>query len=465
MTGDYTEQGLCRDSYYPLEELQEETFSRMASGFVRSTRKLKQWMIEQVDSGKYPGLTWDDPEHTCFRIPWKHGGKQDFRQDEDAAIFKAWAIFKNKYKDGDKMEAAIWKTRLRCALNKSPEFAEVPDRSQLDISEPYKVYRLVPPGEQSVKEASNSRKRKVKEETRDVSSDDEVKRKRISILVSMEAEGEVECVATVSSSLYPEDSGIGSASNSPQGASGSPQRAPDSPQRSPDSQQEITLDLVAAEAADTTLVLEEGIYAMRVSIFYGAQLVLQKDILSGDCKISSARPALVASEMERIFLPPAATIPDPDRRRSTQKLLTFLEKGLMLASTPQGIFVQRFCAGRVFWTGPCSPEPGMSNKLEKGEHVKVFDTNQFLNDVDLYQSCRGPQPKYQVTLCFGEEISEDGRKEDKLITVQVEQMLAVQQLTQEVPDTFSNSITLFSNPESEELLFQSTTERVLLTMS
>ncbi|XP_078501082.1 interferon regulatory factor 9-like [Lissotriton helveticus] len=439
----------------------------MAANFVRSTRKLKQWMIEQVDSGKYPGLTWDDPDHTCFRIPWKHGGKQDFRHHEDAAIFKAWAIYKNKYKDGDKMEAAIWKTRLRCALNKSPEFAEVPDRSQLDISEPYKVYRLVPPGEQRVKEASNSRKRKVKEETKDVSSEDEVKPKRTSILVCMEAEVEVEVesVPTVSSSLYLEDSGIGSASSSPQGGSGSPQNVPDSPQRSPDSQLEITLNLVATEAADTTLVLEEGNYAMRVTIFYGEHQMLQKNILSGDCKISSARPSLVASQMERIFLPPATTVPDPARRRSTQELLTFLEKGLMLASTPQGIFVQRFCQGRVFWTGPCLPQSDMSNKLEKGAHVKVFDTIQFLNDLDLYQSCQGPKPKYQVIICFGDEISEHDRKEDKLITVQVEQMLALQQLTQEVSEAFSNSITLVSNPESEELLFPSTDEHVLLSLA
>lgn len=46
------------------------------------------------------------------------------------------------------MDAATWKTRLRCALNKSPEFQEVPQRSQLDIVEPYKVYRIVPPDEQ-----------------------------------------------------------------------------------------------------------------------------------------------------------------------------------------------------------------------------------------------------------------------------------------------------------------------------
>lgn len=37
----------------------------------------------------------------------------------------------------------MWKTRLRCALNKSPDFQEVPERNQLDITEPYKVYLIV----------------------------------------------------------------------------------------------------------------------------------------------------------------------------------------------------------------------------------------------------------------------------------------------------------------------------------
>lgn len=57
-------------------------------------------------------------------------------------------MFKGKYKEGEKAEPATWKTRLRCALNKSPDFEEVTERSQLDISEPYKVYRIVPEEEQ-----------------------------------------------------------------------------------------------------------------------------------------------------------------------------------------------------------------------------------------------------------------------------------------------------------------------------
>lgn len=63
-------------------------------------------------------------------------------------VFQAWAVFKGKFKEGDKAEPATWKTRLRCALNKSPDFEEVTERSQLDISEPYKVYRIVPEEEQ-----------------------------------------------------------------------------------------------------------------------------------------------------------------------------------------------------------------------------------------------------------------------------------------------------------------------------
>ncbi|XP_060719120.1 interferon regulatory factor 9 isoform X2 [Tachysurus vachellii] len=133
----------------------------MPSGKMRCTRRLRSWMVDQVSSGKYRGLVWDDDEKTMFRIPWKHAAKHDFRCDEDAAIFKAWAEFKGKLSENEPAGPASWKTRLRCALNKSPEFSEVTERSQLDISEPYKVYRLVPLDEQGLTEVK-------KEEEKDV---------------------------------------------------------------------------------------------------------------------------------------------------------------------------------------------------------------------------------------------------------------------------------------------------------
>lgn len=61
---------------------------RMASGRARCTRKLRNWVVAQVESGQFPGVCWDDEAKTMFRIPWKHAGKQDFREDQDAAFFK-----------------------------------------------------------------------------------------------------------------------------------------------------------------------------------------------------------------------------------------------------------------------------------------------------------------------------------------------------------------------------------------
>lgn len=55
-------------------------------------RRLKQWLMEQIQSGQYSGLLWEDENHTMFRIPWKHAGKQDYNQEVDASIFKVGAF-------------------------------------------------------------------------------------------------------------------------------------------------------------------------------------------------------------------------------------------------------------------------------------------------------------------------------------------------------------------------------------
>ncbi|XP_071464929.1 interferon regulatory factor 4-like isoform X2 [Marmota flaviventris] len=106
--------------------------------------RLRDWLVAQIESGLYAGLRWEDPDKTLFRIPWKHAAKQGYQAQQDAALFRAWAVYKGKHLEGtDKEDPSTWKTRLRCALNKSIDFREVRERSQLDTSHPYKVYRLV----------------------------------------------------------------------------------------------------------------------------------------------------------------------------------------------------------------------------------------------------------------------------------------------------------------------------------
>lgn len=65
--------------------------------------RLKEWLITQIDSGRYAGLNWENQEKTMFRIPWKHAAKQDYRQNEDAALFKVrdqitslWTVYEIK---------------------------------------------------------------------------------------------------------------------------------------------------------------------------------------------------------------------------------------------------------------------------------------------------------------------------------------------------------------------------------
>lgn len=53
---------------------------------------LKEWLIAQIESGRFEGLSWEDEEKTMFRIPWKHAAKKDYKQTEDAALFKVRTV-------------------------------------------------------------------------------------------------------------------------------------------------------------------------------------------------------------------------------------------------------------------------------------------------------------------------------------------------------------------------------------
>ncbi|XP_077982206.1 interferon regulatory factor 4-like isoform X2 [Glandiceps talaboti] len=112
---------------------------------MNTRQRLRPWLINQIDSGNYRGLEWLVEDKTEFKIPWKHAGKQDYDKEEDSKIFKAWSLHTGKYREGiDDPDPAMWKTRLRTALNKLPDIQEVQEKTQLDIPEPFRVYRLLP---------------------------------------------------------------------------------------------------------------------------------------------------------------------------------------------------------------------------------------------------------------------------------------------------------------------------------
>ncbi|XP_057680330.1 interferon regulatory factor 4-like isoform X1 [Corythoichthys intestinalis] len=365
----------------------------------RRTRKLRAWIVEQVSSGKYAGLTWEDESKTMFRIPWKHAGKQDFRKDEDAAIFKAWAEFKGKMDDNN---PAAWKTRLRCALNKSSEFTEVVERAQMDISEPYKVYRLVPLNEQNAEtfDSKRGKKRGRKWKRRSSDEEDVVHAKEIKTDDDEVEPCAEEVVATqnILPQLVQTDDDL--------------QLAP---------LREIRLDVRIEESCTPP---PEDSDSLLVSVHYLGQQVLTCLIHGPNVRIlyapsSSPMPPTPAPDavFPRIYLPPPP--PSEDAERTLLFLLHYMEKGVVLTSTPRGVYGKRFCQGRVFWTGPHVADSGLHKMERDSGPVLLFSKDAFKQELENFRVNGGEPPQCSLTLCFGEELSSSEDPSKKFIIVLV----------------------------------------------
>nr|DBA21968.1 TPA: hypothetical protein GDO54_013073 [Pyxicephalus adspersus] len=303
--------------------------------------RLKEWLILQINSGKYPGLCWEDEQKTKFRIPWKHASKQDYSEEEDAALFKAWALYKGKFREGSsKADPSVWKTRLRCALNKSPDFQEVPESCQ-DPAEPYKIYRLVS----------------------ELQEDD----------------------------IYRE------------------------PSISP---------------------VKEGYpnFWLHIRLYYNGKLVNEVTTQTAEgCRIATQSSfqwnhgqfsPILLEEIPFPSVQEVTGILTPRIHPIFKKLLQHLDKGVLLWVAPEGVYIKRQCQVRVYWSSPSAPHQDQPNKLEREKTCKVLDTEQFMSELDMYMTHNGPEPQYQIHLCFGEEYPEPSGNHSKLITAHVEPVFA-----------------------------------------
>ncbi|XP_074544886.1 interferon regulatory factor 4a isoform X2 [Halichoeres trimaculatus] len=395
--------------------------------------KLRQWLIEQIDSRRYPGLVWENEEKSIFRIPWKHAGKQDYNREEDAALFKAWALFKGKYKEGvDKPDPPTWKTRLRCALNKSNDFDELVEKSQLDISEPYKVYRIIP------EEAKKGMKMSSMEEA---SSHLNTHGYLPAYTHTLHSQGPAGFMLSqdrrdwrdyspAEQQPLPHPHHPGPHTEVQFGQSHYPSafsRAwPGSHTENESQPPMYTLD-------HNNAITD---FSLHVSLYYRDSLVKQVTTTSPEgCQItsgpSSSPPSSSSSSSpssEDKFHSGAEVIlfPSPypeSHRQGAEMLPNILEKGLLLWMAPDGLYGKRLCQGRVYWEGPLAPYADKPNKLEKEQPCKLFDTQQFLIELQEFVHNGRHLPRHQVVLCFGDEYP-DPQRQRKMITVQVEPVFA-----------------------------------------
>ncbi|XP_040103515.1 interferon regulatory factor 4-like isoform X1 [Oryx dammah] len=371
--------------------------------------RLREWLVAQIESGRYAGLRWEDAGKTLFRIPWKHAAKQGYQVRQDAALFRAWAIYKGKHLEGiDKEDPSTWKTRLRCALNKSADFCEVPERSQLDISNPYKVYRLLSDGAHDpvTKACAPSREE--------------------GILQSQQKPpgGVTEPACRTEE----------------QDASGLVTEDKDKEQPSRLAQQDF---LLPSPLADHSYQAQNPVHPwsplpsedfsnpdcwLHVRLFYRAELVREATALAAEgCSLS---PRAATAAAERLLGPPPRVaqvrFPEPPASAHVlRRLLPHLERGVLLWVAPEGVFAKRLCQGRVYWRGPLAPHRARPNKLERERTCQLLDTRRFLAELRAHLQDGRPEPEYQIRLCFGEEYpGPPDQPEDRLIMAHVEPVFA-----------------------------------------
>ncbi|KAM3871777.1 interferon regulatory factor 10 [Diretmus argenteus] len=356
--------------------------------------RLKEWLITQIDSEDYEGLSWEDRDKTMFRIPWKHAAKKDYKQREDAALFKAWAVYKGKYMEGrDKADPTMWKTRLRCALNKSTDFQEVSERNQLDISEPYKVYRIQPDTDPATTATTDG-------ESGDHSGQ-EVQ------FTSNEAH-----TPGLTEDLMREHMYCGLGGKRPQSHTSAP----------------LTIISPTRNICD---------FRMQVRLFYQGQMVMEVTtsspdgcfILQGGVPLGNERIYGPCSAQQLSFPSPALKSLQSGMAEAMGRLLCHLERGVLLWVAPDGVFVKRFCQGRVYWSGPMAQHTDRPNKLDRERTFKLLDMPIFSHELQRYVQGAGPIPHYEIELCFGEEFPDPKiPKSKKLIMVQVVPLFAVELL-------------------------------------
>ncbi|XP_009072270.1 PREDICTED: interferon regulatory factor 4-like, partial [Acanthisitta chloris] len=161
---------------------------------------------------------------------------------------------------------------------------------------------------------------------------------------------------------------------------------------------------------------------LHICLYYREILVKEVTTSSPEgCRISHGQSYEVSSLDQVIFPYPE----DNGQRKNIEKLLNHLERGVILWMAPDGLYAKRLCQSRIYWDGPlalCSDRP---NKLERDQTCKLFDTQQFLAELQAFAHHGRPLPRYQVALCFGEEFP-DPQRQRKLITAHVEPMFARQ---------------------------------------
>ncbi|KAM6154172.1 interferon regulatory factor 3 isoform 2-T2 [Erethizon dorsatum] len=353
--------------------------------------RILPWLVSKLDLGQLEGVAWLDERRTRFRIPWKHGLRQD-AQVEDFGIFQAWAEASGAYIPGrDKPDLPTWKRNFRSALNRKEVLRLAEDRSK-DPHDPHKVYEFVD------SEARDSSQLDASPETEGGNTSDT-------------QEDILELLSDMALCPLPDD------------------RAPEQcPQHllSPNLDNPIPCPNPGpSENPLKLLLVPEEQWEFEVTAFYRGHQVFQQTIFCpGGLR-------LVGSEAGDRMLPgQPITLPDPrvsliDKGVTgyVRRVLSSLGGGLALWRAGQRLCARRLGHCHAYWAlgeellPDC--EHGHKGEVPKDVDSYVFDLGPFVADLIAFMEGSGYSPRYTVWFCLGESWPQNQPWVKRLVMVKV----------------------------------------------
>ncbi|XP_060030559.1 interferon regulatory factor 3 isoform X1 [Erinaceus europaeus] len=351
--------------------------------------RILPWLVSVLDAGLFEGVAWLDASRTRFRIPWKHGLRQDAQQ-EDFGIFLAWAMVSGAYTPGkDKPDLPTCKRNFRAALNRKEELQVVKDLSR-DPQDPHKIYEFVNSGVECPAEA-------------------------------FPVPDSQESIVGLLDGMMLAPPGNDGASNVAVAVAGA---EPPQILLSPNSAASVPCP-VSGNPLSRLLVPKDSEWEFEVTAFYrGRQVFHQAAFYPGGLRLVAAEAAEDALPGQQVVLPdPELFLTDRGAVDYVRKVLGSLGPGLRLWRAGQQLWAQRLGHCGTFWAlgEELLPDTGQGQEGEvpKERERSVLDLQPYLQELIDFINGSGRSPRYTLWFCIGESWPQNRPWTKRLVMIKV----------------------------------------------